>query len=68
MVGGEVIVLSDGTETFQSYKLGLLPSVIGGTTVGVVDGPEYSLSQILRRVPLTQIILWFRGGAIICQG
>jgi len=40
-MAGEAIVLSDGIEMFQSSKLGSLPSVMGGTTCGVVDGPEY---------------------------
>jgi hypothetical protein len=41
MVGATAKVFSDGSETFQSYKLELLPSVIGGALDGVVDKPEY---------------------------
>ena len=37
----EVMVLSEGIEMFQSYMSGLLPSVIGGSTDGVVDAPLY---------------------------
>ena len=41
MEDAEAIVFSEGIEMFQSYMRGSAPLVIGGTTDGVVDAPEY---------------------------